>query len=149
MSSTTFEFPSDCRGDGYDIAVADHVDDKPLVEVNDERIVIRTKVFACGSFCGYQTQTFDLTDFPLGYTYGKVDADSGSLGHCNRRRVGIDARRADGTRARLFGSRFVFVLGTYLMDYKGWSQPHGRTLYAAAEQLAAALNAREARYVGL
>lgn len=49
MTTTTFELPSDCKGDGYDIACALHADDKPL----QEQGVIREKIYVNGCFVGY------------------------------------------------------------------------------------------------
>lgn len=46
---STFEAPSDCKNNGYDIACANHVDDKPLREPG----IIREKVFVNGCFAGY------------------------------------------------------------------------------------------------
>lgn len=56
MTATYYELPSDCRGDGYDIALASHADDKPLVETaGDGTVITREKVFLSGFFAGYRT----------------------------------------------------------------------------------------------
>jgi hypothetical protein len=49
LMTTTFELPSDCKGDGFDIALARHTDDKPLTEPT----VLREKIFCNGCFVGY------------------------------------------------------------------------------------------------
>ena len=46
---TTFELPSDCKGDGFDIALAKHNDDKELTTSN----ILREKIYCNGNFVGY------------------------------------------------------------------------------------------------
>lgn len=50
-----FELPSDCKGDGYDIALASHSDDKLSFENQPGKIIIREKIYLNGTFCGYHT----------------------------------------------------------------------------------------------
>ena len=57
--NTYIELPSDCKGDGFDIAVAPHTDDKPAVEITPDGIVTREKIYASGAFCGYHTTVID------------------------------------------------------------------------------------------
>jgi len=58
-----FELPSDCKGDGYDIACARHTDDKPTQEAG----VIREKLFINGCFAGYMK-------FAVGQQVGEREA---------------------------------------------------------------------------
>ena len=60
-----YELPSDCRGDGYDIADARHVDDRPRIEVHGDRVIWRTEVrtgarWQDAVFCGYHAHELML-----------------------------------------------------------------------------------------
>jgi hypothetical protein len=48
-SGTRFELPSDCRGDGYDIAMTHHTDDKPMTTPT----LLRERLLVNGCFVGY------------------------------------------------------------------------------------------------
>jgi hypothetical protein len=67
--SEYYEQPSDCRGDGYDIALAPHVDDKARVEIHPDHVIWREEIRAGGTtfatapwFVGYHCRRIDLDD---------------------------------------------------------------------------------------
>jgi len=65
-----YQMPSDCDGDGYDIALAPHVDDQARVELHPDRAIYRTELRAGvnpnngqgGWFCGYKVREITLDD---------------------------------------------------------------------------------------
>jgi hypothetical protein len=67
---TYYQMPSDCRCDGYDIALAPHNDDQARLEVHPDKIIHRSEVRAGvdpnngsgGWFVGYKVREITLDD---------------------------------------------------------------------------------------
>ncbi|MCL5098567.1 MAG: hypothetical protein M1608_13770 [Candidatus Omnitrophica bacterium] len=129
QTTTTFRLPSDCSGNGYDIAVAPHKDDLPSCE--PDNLTVRSKVYVCGSFCGYIERTFspsqkvrDLIESTAGNarfeaSNPQVKASIGG-GYCSLYRWIVSAYFGGRRRAIGNGNNLVIQVGTYIADYKGW-----------------------------
>ena len=107
--SDWYELPSDCRGDGYDIAELPHTDDRATLEVTGDRVVWRERVYT-GSFRGSAGRPA-LRNF-VGYHAYAID---------------LDAR----LRAALAGG--LKVVMQYVSKAKGgWSNARTRGYYRVA-----------------
>lgn len=146
---TAYVLPSDCAGNGFDIACAPHADDRPCgVLVEGGRIVRRAKIYANGFFCGYSETEIERPSLG-GVEYRVVDtalpASQGSGRFWTMRRVAVEARDKDtGRRRRLPNGCFLISVGDYRQDVRGVSAPEGARRDALVEQaraLAVALNA--------
>ena len=123
-----FELPSDCSGNGYDIALAHHTDDKPLSEPG----IIREKVFMNGCFVGYVTHQVggkvsyeQATTLPIGtqVTFNRWAAQCYRTIYYRVATYEVTPRkRGTGNYLRLISSgygQYPHLGGQYLPEWEG------------------------------
>lgn len=135
----TFELPSDCRGDGFDVAVAPHSDDKQPVEVFHDRVIVRTRLYVNGCFCGYHTDVLEINDElrelkARGYRFVAAQVTPGKCGqHYDWQRAVVSCYRSKRCRVRFASGKLTIQIGGRWVTHwrSGWSAGYRNQMEAA------------------
>lgn len=153
--SEFFELPSDCDPRSrYNVAVAPHRDDRPDVQVVRRRLILRTRLYACGAFCGYRVRSYRLTGevrrlMAAGVALRAIRGAMTKAGRYDRHVMRIEARRRDGRRLAIGEGRAITIpIGpTWISDGKGWRSREHRIASALADGINVLLDREASRLV--